>query len=369
LKDKKFSIGFWLGIIVVVGILFFAVPAAIADQAGPFDTDVPALGKQEASRTVALELIAVGIEEYKQALFEASFESLTKAQGSKKYLTDSEKGRLSKYLKAAKEALSKRKEATDHIRSADRLIREGQLIRAKAHLKAVESSGFLTTKEKDVVKNGLVRIKGWQAEQEQQIRQIYDRSVELFSEGQYENARTGFIKVAQSGLLELPEGKTAEDYVHKIDASLGKTESSFSPADLAIYESASTAKSGSWTDNGGILNQKAVTKKKSLIEIKSAEFAQIAAVNKKKTVAQGYTQAIVKDAMTKGKEYLQKNNFYQAQKAVDNAREVLGENRLYLDAGDYNNSMAILKKLEDEIAAGRKKWLGPLSDDILLKPQ
>ncbi len=355
---------------MVFGVLLFLLPVAVADDPEPIGSDIGSVGRQEASRTVAVELLAVGIEEYKQVLFEASYNSLTRAQKYKKYLTDAENAKLSKYLKAAKDSVSKKKEATEHIRSADRLIRQGQFIRAKAHLKAVDGSGLLTTKEKDVVENGLKKIEGWLKEQEKQIKQIYDRSVELYNEGQFDNARAGFIEVAKNGLLSLPDGQTAEDYIHKIDTSVGKIGGTFTPTDLSLYESESTVKSGSWSEDGGILNKKdKVNANKNVFspKIKSAELAQLATMSRKNSVAQGYTQAIVKDALTKARGYIKNSNFYQAQKSIDNARKALNENRLYLDADDFDEYNRSLKKLEEEVSAGRKKWLAPLGSDSPLK--
>jgi len=41
--------------------------------------------------------------------------------------------------------------------------------------------------------------------QQLQIKQIYDDSVKLFNNGKLAEARDGFIKVAQSGILELAQ--------------------------------------------------------------------------------------------------------------------------------------------------------------------
>jgi hypothetical protein len=355
---------------MVVQAVAFLLPVATAEESQLAGSDIDSIGKREAVRTVVAELLSVGIEEYNKSLFDVAYDTFLKAQNYKKYLTDAEQSKLSKYLKAAKDFAAGRREAVEHIRSADKLIRAGQLIRAKAHLKAVEGSKLLTIKEKGVVKSGLKKIAGWLVEQEKQMRQIYNRSVVLYDSGQLENARAGFIKVAKSGLLALPDSKTAEDYIHKIDASIGKSDNSFTPTDLSLFESESKAGSGGWSDDGGILSRKDKTNINQnffLAGTKRADLAALAAASKEKSVAQGYTQAVVKDAIVKAKDYIKNSNFYQAQKSIDTARKVLNENRSFLDESTFNQYDSSLKKLEDDVSAARKKWLGPLGGNDSLQ--
>jgi hypothetical protein len=112
LKEAKLSKRCWLVILVVFGVLLFLLPVAVADDPEPIGSDIGSVGRQEASRTVAVELLAVGIEEYKQVLFEASYNSLTRAQKYKKYLTDAENAAKSGWIAvtaAAASALARRR--------------------------------------------------------------------------------------------------------------------------------------------------------------------------------------------------------------------------------------------------------------------
>ena len=344
-------------------------PVAVADDFVLTNPDIGSVGKGEGARAVAAELLAVGVEEYNRSMFDVAYDTLLKAQNYKNYLTDVEQSKLSKYLKASKDSSAGRKEAVGHIKSADRLIRDGQLIRAKAHLEAAQRSGLLASEEKGVVKKGLKKIEGWLTEQEKQVRQIYSRSVLLYETGQLENARTGFIKVAQSGLLALPDGKTAEDYIHQIDTSIGKSDASLTPTDFTLFESEGKARKGDWADDGGILNTKDKTNiyRSSLPPETKANPAWFAAAGKKKNVSQGYMQAIIKDTLSRAKDYLKSNNFYQAQKSIDNAKKALNENRSFLDESTFNEYDTTLKKLDDEVSSARKKWLGPLGGNDLLQ--
>ena len=51
---------------------------------------------------------------------------------------------------------------------------------------------------------------------------LYNTSVDLFNAGQLEQAREGFLKISESGLLDTPEGYTANDYLAKIDKALSQ---------------------------------------------------------------------------------------------------------------------------------------------------
>jgi hypothetical protein len=379
LKETKSSKRHWLGAVIVFLGLLLLTPASAADnpESNGYDTDT--IGKKEASRNVAIELLEAGIGEYNQALFDAAGNTLLKAQSYEKYLTDAERKKLGKYLKAAKNSVLKRKEAIKHIQIADELISSGQFIRANAHLKAVKGSKVLTAMERNNVKDSLKQIKDRLAEQEKQIKQIYERSVELYRNGQFSSARAGFIKVAQSGLLSLPDGKTAEDYIHKIDVSIGKSVGTLTPADMALFESENKPESSrrsedseiiKWTEESGISNKKDTVNANQKVlpaEAKSADFAQAAAVSKKSSVAQGYTLAIVKDAAAKVNDCIKSSDFYQAQKVIDNAKKILSENQQHLDKDVFGECNTTLKKLEDEVSAGRKKWLGSLGSDSPLK--
>ena len=229
---------------------------------------------------------------------------------------------------------------------------------------------MLTAMERNNVKDSLKQIKDRLAEQEKQIKQIYERSVELYRNGQFRAARAGFIKVAQSGLLSLPDGKTAEDYIHKIDVSIGKSVGTLTPADMALFENENKTESSQRSQDSGILNKKDTVNANQKVlpaEAKSAGFAQSAAVSKKNSVAQGYTLAIVKDAAAKVNNCIKSSDFYQAQKIIDNAKKILNENQQHLDEGVLGECNTTLKKLEDEVSAGRKKWLGSLGSDSPLK--
>ncbi len=351
---------------VLLAVLFFllvytdfAFCGSVAFDSSVYSLEIGGIGKRESIRSVASELLDVGIEEYKRALFGSAEKTLLKAKAYKRYLTGQELGSLNRYLKSASEAAVRRKGALEHIRAADKLVREGKIIRAKAHLKEIKGSELLTKREKSFIKEALNKIDEWLAEYGRQTESLYNRSVELYNAGQLENARSGFIRVARSGLVVKPEGETPEDYIHKIDLLVGKSDGSFRVTDVELFERQSELQSD-LTVKEGLLGGRAGQRMKGLQRPEEAYFE---AISRKRKLVEGYTEAVVTDSMTKARDYLDVGKFYGAQKEIGNARKTLEENRLYLADDVFARYNSQLEKLEQEITEGRKRWLGGFNGD------
>ena len=332
----------------------------------PDGAGIGGIGKRQSVRNMAVELLEVGIEEYKQALFGASEKTLLKAQMYKRYLSEEERSRLSRYLKSASEAAVRRKSALDHIKSADRLVREGKIIRAKAHLKEINGSELLTEREKRFVKEGLEKINKWLAEQQAQIKKLYERSAAFYNAGQLENSRAGFIKVARSGLVVMPDGQCPEDYIHKIDLLIGKSVEPFGLTDADLFERQSKVRDA-FSGKDGLLDSEAARDRKGLTVLGRPQELYIEGVSHKRKLVMGYTSAVVNDSVTKARGYLDVGKFYNAQKELEKAKKVLAEKRLYLDDDIFAEYSSQIEKLEQEITEGRAKWLGGFSNKSSLE--
>lgn len=365
LKEVRILKGFLFKKILLAALfcLLFCTDFAFCEsetfESSIYDVEIGGIGKRESVRQVASELLAVGIEEYNRSLFGSSEKTLLKAKEYRRYLTGRERSRLSMYLKSAAEAAVRRKGVLEHIKAADTLVREGEIIRAKAHLKEIKGSELLTEREKSFVKEALKKIEKWLAEHQRQTEELYNHSVELYNAGQLENARSGFIRVARSGLVVKPEDQTPEDYVHKIDLLLGDNVGTFTVSDIELFERQSEIQSGLVVKEG-LLGSRAETKIKGL---QRPEEAYMEAVSRKRKLVEGYTSAVVTDAVTKAKDYLDVGKFYRAQKEIENAQKALEENRLYLADDVFMQYNSQLGQLEQQITEGRKKWLGGFNGD------
>jgi len=63
----------------------------------------------------------------------------------------------------------------------------------------------------------------------ERIADLYTRSLELYSQGELQAARQGFVEVAHSGLFKAAEGKRPEDYIIAIDRRLAAAQQPQTP--------------------------------------------------------------------------------------------------------------------------------------------
>ena len=326
--------------------LFYAIftvlsiwPMTTTRAANESITSSSAASNETADETLSIsqvgsEMISVAIEEYNQALFNAAYQTLLKAKNYEKFLTAADQNNLNKYLRASKDAVDKRKLALQDVNSARINLTAGRLIEAQAHLKNVQASPYLMAREKEAVAESMKKIETLLSEQKKQIQKIYDNSVKLYKSKKLEQAREGFIKVAMSGLLDLPEGQTAEDYIHKIDTQIGRS------VDLSQISSLKQPGTSTAID---LFSKEKTTKDVNTppASITKDETSK-AKPAIKNTVAEGYLKAVVNDAVIKCKGFLDNGNPVEAQKCIENAAKILDENRRFLDDTTFNEYNRIL---------------------------
>jgi TolA-binding protein len=345
LKTGRFFSFSLISLFIVLTACIFPCSAQASNKSVPGSQDANKLADESLSiQEVGGELVNVAIEEYNKALFEAAYKSLLKAKKVEGYLSAEDKDKLNKYIPACEDAINKRKQALEQIRTAKKNLQDEQLLQAKAHLTEVVSSPYLTASEKETVAASVKKIDTLLAGQQKQTREIYNNSVKLYKAGKLTEAREGFIKVAQSGQLELPSGSTAEDYIHKIDIAIGKETL---PAKTAIQQPPLTKappKPIITKPAAADINKTEV----SIPVIPSAKTAPTPAPKPqtKNTVAEGYLIAVMKDTLDKVTVYLNKGDIPSAQICVENTEKILNENRQYLNETTYNNYIEVLNSLK-----------------------
>ena len=299
--------------------------------------------KEEILRRVAGEWVQVGKEQYKRALFEQAEQSLLRAGGCEEYLSVAGREELGELLVRTRIAALKRRRILEHIRMADELVERDELIRAKTHLEKVRGSEFLTERERGEVAERVVKLNNQLGEQKKQAAELYDRSVEFYLAGEFEKAREGFIKVARNGLLAAPAGKTAEDYLLKINDILPRR------AGLqVIRDSGNSSVAAAWqvTDEKG----------------------DAGVIGRRRNILRSYARAVVRDAVATAQNYVSVGKFYKAKEAVEVAERALNENRLRLEEGLFRQYDSELKQLGEEIVEGRRRWLGSWEDKGTREP-
>jgi hypothetical protein len=114
--------------------------------------------KQRIVRQVAENWINVGTEQYQRGLYAQAEQSFLRAQHYQKYLTAATREKLNQLLDKTHTATLERVRVLERIEAAEKLIKQGQLIEAKAHLEEVKDNKFLTDKERQKVAGGLKKL-------------------------------------------------------------------------------------------------------------------------------------------------------------------------------------------------------------------
>ena len=281
--------------------------------------------KEKIVRQVAQRWIQVGAEQYKRGYFKAAKQSFLRAQDYQEYLTADEREKLTALLEKTHKGILEREYILETIRTADGLVKQGELIKAKARLEEIKDSEFLTEAEQELITKGLKKLDNQSDEQKKEITELYNRSVEFYNAGQLEKAREGFVKVAASDLVAAPPGETAEDYLVKIDDILAqRAEPSAStkaqPEDELGATIASITKelvNGKKAEPNEVAEQQVVQEPNERQVVQEPNEVVVAAVpegeapepvaskdtyieviNRKRNIRQSHTRAVVNDAVS-----------------------------------------------------------------------
>jgi hypothetical protein len=205
----------WLRLITVQVVLLSAAVCFAAEPNSQSEKE-----KTAVSREVVQDWIQVGISQSKKGLYEQAEKSFLAAQEYQEYLTAEEQNQLEKYIAEANQAVVERQPVLEHIKKARELLSQGQPVKARAHYEKVRKSPYLTEQERKQIDQEIKNVDDNLDKQRKEITEIYNRSVQLYRAGEMEKAREGFVEVARYGLLVVPQGQTAEDYLIQIDSIL-----------------------------------------------------------------------------------------------------------------------------------------------------
>ncbi len=313
--------------------------------------------RDEVARQVAQNWINVGTEQYDRGFYAAAEQSFLQAQEYKQYLSLDERATLNQLLSKTQTASGGRDEVLRHIQIADELAKQGELIRAKAHLEKVKGSEFLSQQEQLLVLEGLKKIDNKFSEQKKEIVRIYNESVELYLAGEFEKAKCGFVQVAQSGLFSAHAGKTAEDYLAKINSVLPTTGEPLMPQ---------PAEEITETENDEDLQFLLGQQYDEPIEVVAAQPAMpmvskepardgayIDEINRRRNILRSHTEAVVNDAVGKSQSYVSEREFEKAKNAVLMAEQLVKKNHLSLGDELCNQYITKLKELTEKINASQ----------------
>src|SRR4030042_4441920 len=304
-------------------------------------------------RQVAQKWIQIGTEQFQRSFFKAAEQSFLRAKEYQDYLTAEEQQKLNKLIEETHVAVLERQRILEHIQTADKLIEQGELTKAKTHLESVKDNKFLTEAERKQISEGLKKVDSTPTEQpkeqSQEIVNLYMRSVELYNAGQLEEARKGFVKVAQSGLLIAPAGQTPQDYLILIsEKTQPNTDPQKSPTEPIKVQQPVKAKQ----QNEPVVSPQPVVSAQSATD---TGLSYIQKVNLKRDVRRSYTNIVVNDAAAKAQNYLAQNEFDKAQEVIESAKRTVYGNQMDLGEILIKQYDSKLQELSDEIALRKEQ--------------
>lgn len=233
-------------------------------------------------KRVANEYLIVGRAQYKKEMYSAAIESLTKADQKRQYLDASQQDELDSLIAKVNDKL------------AD--ARKVKLIEA------------------------------------------YNKSVQLYSEGNIQEARAGFSEIAASGMQLDVAGMTAQEYIDKIDAELQaqqQEKAAEETAEISDYE---------------------MPVEDVLPAVEPAQEPQdqlsgsyVAQINQQRLIQQRYTKAVVDDAISSAQQSLAEQDFEKAKAKLVQAQALVEKNSMALGDELYKEYSSKLDIVNQQI--------------------
>lgn len=361
--------------------------------------------KEKIVRQVAQRWVQVGAEQYKRGYFKAAKQSFLRAQDYQEYLTVDEREKLNALIEKTHEGILAREYILEAIRMADGFVKQGKSSEAKAKLDEIKDNEFLTDAERELIAKGLKKLNDQLAAKKEAAAEIYNQSVELYKAGELEKAREGFIKIITANdLIEAPAGETAEDYLLKIDNVLAQRAE---PAEAAEAQpedelGATIASITKELVNGKKAEPEEVAEPQEVQEPVAQQEAQepveeqeaqepvaqqeaqepvaqevvpepsepeVAAaperevpepvasgnsylelINRRRSIRQSHTSAVVNDAVAKVQDYISQDEFNKAKEEVEKAERIVNEYKPDLGEELFKQYSGELKQLAETIA-------------------
>lgn len=372
-------------LVILVSLLLLTTVLSEVAPSQPSGAD-----KEKIVRQVAQRWVQIGAEQYKRGYFKAAKQSFLRAQDYKEYLTAAEREKLTALLEKTHKGILERDRVLEAIRTADGLVKQGELIKAKAHLEEIKDNGFLTEVEQELITKGLKKLDNQLNEQKKEITELYNRSVEFYHAGQLEKAREGFVKVAtRSDLVAAPLGETAEDYLLKIDDILAQKAEPSAPTEAKPEDTLGTtieavAKEllGVEAEPNEVAEQQVVQEPNELQVVQepnelavaereaaepAAEEAYIEVINRKRNIRRSHTRAVVNDAVAKVQNYISQDEFDKAKEEVEKAKRIVNEYQMDLGDELFRQHSGELRQLAEKIVEEQDKRARQLQEQKRLE--
>jgi len=358
-------------LLTLATILLFAVFVTEVTQSQTSNVDA-----HIAFNKIAKRYIDQGIEQYNEGLLEQAEKSFLNAQMHEQYLSVTERAQLKELI----EKIHERKRVNETYRLIVTLINQNKLADAKAHLERIMEFKSISNEEKTQILEAISKIdnrikpeappakqttastrqeelidaekskgageqENLQEMNEQEIADLYYRSIGLYGTGQLEKAREGFVRISKSGRIPQKMAKTIDAYIGKIDESLGRKIPKITTASRD-YVKPKTIRPK--------LVIPRLTSPYSAVEPQApepmaSEGTYIDVVNRKRNIIQSHTRAVVNDTINKASNYVNEGEFDKATEIVASAEITVNKNQMYLEEALFEQCNNTLMQLREQI--------------------
>jgi len=325
--------------------------------------------RQEAIRRIVQTYMQTGQEEYNEGFFEESVTTFLTARKYKEYLPVAMRERLNELLKKSWIAVLE-----ETFREVINLIKLDRLNEAKAYLEKIKGNKFLTKEEQKDITDALRKL------ETQIIAELWSRSIELYSIGQYEKARISFIQIASSNLITPDMRETVEGYLTEIDKLLGERverklvqeqdepvvvaeseaveeepkpevavpeepETEVAEAEVVEAEVAETEVLEPEVPSDVVVLETAL----KVVSPVTGQSNYIERINRERDIIRSYTRAVVNDAIAKAGSYTKQARFDKAKNVVETAALTVNKNQMHLGDELFKEYSSKLEVLTEEI--------------------
>jgi len=313
--------------VVSILLLIFIIASELAQS-----QENQTANRQEAFRRIVQSYVQAGKGEYDKGYYEQALKTFVMAQGYQEYLTAAEREELNAHLEKTREAVAKRKLALEKFQTANKLIKQNNLLEARTNLESIKKDEYLTQDE--------------HAQIAAMLRQI---------DIQISNKTTPQITAEEPEQTEIkeetpkPEEEPAPDEKKNPEmiAVIGPKVFNFEATESEVNEPKPVEPKPA--DKEAALPAIPEAPAKNVTATSTNNGSYIEQINKKRNILRTYTGTVVNNAIAKASSYMNQGQFDKAKKEIEDAEFTVKENQIHLGDALFKEYTSKLKALSDEI--------------------
>ncbi|MDD5458816.1 MAG: hypothetical protein PHF37_05445 [Phycisphaerae bacterium] len=329
--------------IVLVSTIFL-IPLTFCGESKAENNDVE---KQKIVRQVAENLIEAGTRQYERGYYKQAERSFLQAKSYEQYLDSDTRTKIDELLVRTRAASGAAVRGEEQLGIADQFIAQERWLAANTQLELILENQFLTDEQLKAAREKKAVVDVKVAENKQQVAQIYNNSIDLYNQGQYQQALEGFQQIADNPFLVAPEGQNAKDYIARINAELNR------PAEPVVQPEPVM----------NIEDQLLTDETPQEPQPQAEEGNYLSTVNRRIEIIRGMARAVVNDAVEKAQAFIGEQKFDQADAVIASALRTVNENQIQLGEDLYNYYSAQLRQVSGQIADARQTRLEQIDQE------